>query len=175
MLSSSEKKRICSQICGSKCCKSTPPVLTSEDLQKIGSVIKNNSWYLTIKKEGKKFFIVSKKDKKDACFFLSDEGLCEIYDNRPLDCKLFPILFKLNKKGDNKFLIKWLVWHCPLSEMSSIENLVEEAKKILISYLSNKPQYLFEYKKAMFASGGYKKKHFLNEELIIVNESDVAK
>ncbi|MHA1224778.1 MAG: hypothetical protein ACTSP3_16295, partial [Candidatus Heimdallarchaeaceae archaeon] len=72
-------------------------------------------------------------------------------------------------------LIKWLVWHCPLTEMSSIENLVEEAKKILISYLSNKPQYLFEYKKAMFASGGYKKKHFLNEELLIVNESDVAK
>ena len=30
------------------------------------------------------------KDRGDRCIFLSPEGLCEIYDARPLQCRTFP-------------------------------------------------------------------------------------
>jgi len=162
-LTSSKSTQICRDTCKSKCCKSTPPALTSEDLTRISNA-------LGIKKEEfannkNNYFFVKKRENSNDCYFLSDEGECKIYNYRPLDCQLFPVLFKI-KRVDSSYLIKWYIWYCPLTDFFTSEFLIEKAKKIIIRYLEKDSGILFEYQSAMYGTGGYKRKHFLFEEKI---------
>jgi len=160
-LASSESTKICRDTCKSKCCKSTPPALTSEDLTRISNALMIKKEEFAKKKT--KWFFVKKRENSSNCYFLSDAGECNIYTSRPLDCQLFPILFKI-KKIDSSYVIKWYIWYCPLTDFFTPKYLIEKAKKIIASYLEKDPKILFEYQSAMYETGGYKRKHFLFEE-----------
>ena len=163
---------ICSKHCGSKCCRSTPPALTKIDFERISEKNKEDKWYNIIETNQKKAFVVAKQTDSDDCFFLSDEGLCVIYSDRPLDCTLFPLFIKIKQVSEGEYEIKWLVWYCSLTEAVGIEALKKEAKKFLISKLSENPDQIFDYQDVMHISKGYKKKHFFKEERLKILESD---
>ncbi len=159
-----ESVEICSMNCKSKCCKSTQPALTSNDFDRINATHQSKHWFYSIKKEENATKVISKKEGQNNCFFLSEEGLCNIYDLRPLDCELFPIFFKIEKIDKNEYSLRWLVWYCPLTEALGIDPLIENARKKIEEILEKDSEQLFEYQDAMYVSQGYKRKHFLYEE-----------
>ena len=167
-----DETKICSSICGSKCCRSTPPALTSIDFERITKITEKENWYTKLNEEKKNIFVISKNEKSDDCFFLSTDGLCSIYENRPLDCKLFPFFLKIKKIDDLNYNLKWLVWYCPLTEAIGTENLQTRSKSLIESILSHNPEEIFEYQEAMYLSKGYKRKHFLVEERLKIRDSD---
>jgi len=167
-----QRQLICSEKCVSKCCKSTPPALTSEDILKIGEYVSNDEWIKTIGNSSKKTHLVAKKSGSNDCFFLTENNLCKIYEIRPLDCKLFPLFVKLDENGSDSYKVKWLIWYCPLTNEIGEGKLCEEAKEIVLEYIGNKPQILFEYQSSMHESGGYKKKHFMREEIITISKRE---
>lgn len=164
-------ERICNLECGSKCCKSTPPALTSEDLNRIQTKINHQNWFQFIS-EKSRIRVIGKKENLIDCHFLTEDGLCQIYDYRPLDCELFPLFAKIKQEGEREFRIRWYVWYCPLTEKKGVEELHKKAGYIIHDYLNSKPEIIFEYQKAMLESGAYKKKHFLKEELLTIKSND---
>ncbi|MCK4896847.1 MAG: YkgJ family cysteine cluster protein [Candidatus Heimdallarchaeota archaeon] len=164
-------EKICSIICGSKCCRSTPPALTKEDFSRIQANTKQENWFKTIN-EKNNIRVVGKKGNLVDCYFLSEKGLCRIYENRPLDCKLFPLFVKIKPEGEKEYRLRWYVWYCPLTEKKGIEELLQKAEAIVHDYLLAKPEIMFDYQNVMYVSGGYKKKHFLKEELLTIKSND---
>jgi Fe-S-cluster containining protein len=164
-------EKICSIVCGSKCCRSTPPALTKEDFNRIQAYTKQESWFRTIN-EKNNFLVVGKKKNLIDCYFLSEKGLCCIYEHRPLDCKLFPLFVKIETEREKEYRLRWYVWYCPLTEKKGIEELLQRAKTIVHDYLLTKHEIIFEYQDVMYESGGYKKKHFLKEELLTIKSND---
>ena len=167
-----ERLKICSEQCSSKCCKSTQPVLTSEDFMRIKSNTDKIDWFEEKKENNEIIRLVGKKRESNDCIFLTDERKCEIYEYRPLDCILFPIFLKIKKGESNKYNIRWLFWYCPLSEKVGIDILKLESRVLVKNYLSSKPQYIFEYQTAMYKSGGYKRKHFFEEEDLTIGNQE---
>lgn len=151
--------------CGSKCCRSTPPALTKNDIIQIEKHIQGTDWLMEIK-EGE--FVVAKKPNSNDCFFLNEKGLCLIYEFRPIDCKLFPFFVKIRKLTAAKFSIEWRTWFCPLTNQIGLEELYMEARKTIIALLKRNPTILFEYQKVLYSSGGYKRKHFWRKEIITI-------
>ena len=164
MKNSSDSLEICSKQCGSKCCKSTPPALTKEDIKRIEVQVKQEPWKKTIETEQKTTYVVAKKNQGNNCFFLLEDGSCAIYEQRPLDCRLFPLFVKIKKQMENEFKVKWLVWYCPLTESKGTDVLYSEARELLKKSLKKNPEEIFEYQESMYISGGYKRKHFFKEE-----------
>jgi len=156
---------ICTK-CGSKCCKSTPPALTSKDIEQIMNVVKNKDW-ITKKSDA---FVIAKKQSSDDCYFLDETGKCAIYNQRPLDCRLFPLFVKIRALNEEQYELEWRIWYCPLTNNVGAETLFEEAKKLVLEIIKSDIKELFEYQSAMKKSGGYKKKHFLAKEKIIIKQ-----
>jgi Fe-S-cluster containining protein len=167
-----ERLKICAEKCGSKCCKSTQPVLSSEDFMRIKLNTDKIDWFEEREENNEIVRLVRKKRDSNDCIFLTNEGKCEIYKYRPLDCILFPIFLKIKEREPRKYNIRWLVWYCPLSENIGINTLKLESRGLVKTYLSTKPQYIFEYQTAMYKSGGYKKKHFLEEEDLTIGNQE---
>ncbi|MCK4845127.1 MAG: YkgJ family cysteine cluster protein [Candidatus Heimdallarchaeota archaeon] len=163
---------ICRTNCGSKCCRSTPPGLTSEDIKIIKEKTVDEDWILNIGTHKKPIFVVSKKGDTKDCYFLTKKGLCSIYNHRPLDCKFFPVFLKLKKKNENEYSVRWLIWYCPLTEQLGTEELRYQTKEMVVQMLKNNPKTIHEYQQVMYETGGYKRKHFLLEEDIIISKSD---
>ena len=172
MTSEEQRMMICAEICGSKCCRSTPPALTSEDITIINNSVQNDNWMKMVKKLEKTCYVVEKRNGTSDCYFLSKQNRCSIYDDRPLDCKLFPIFLKIKENEKDSYKVKWLVWYCHLTDEISLDTLLEEARSVIKRYLGNNPQIVFEYQTAMHESGGYKKKHFMKEEIITINKRE---
>lgn len=167
-----DETEICSNTCKSKCCRSTPPALTTLDFEKIKKNTEEKNWYTKLNQEKKDVFVIAKKENSNDCFFLSIDGSCTIYEHRPLDCRLFPLFLKIEKISDREYNLKWLVWYCPLTEAVGIEKLKTRSKTLIESKLSQDPDEIFEYQEAMYISKGYKRKHFLIEERLKIRESD---
>lgn len=79
------------------------------------------------------------------CVFLKNE-LCEIHENRPIDCRLYP--FDILKINDDFF---WIFWKnpCPILKKTREELelfLIEHEKKLLNQY----KDYIAEYSKFKF-------------------------
>ncbi|MHA1347390.1 MAG: YkgJ family cysteine cluster protein [Candidatus Heimdallarchaeaceae archaeon] len=164
-------EQICRIICGSKCCRSTPPALTKEDFNRIQTNTEQKGWFRIIN-EKDNTLVVGKKENLIDCYFLSENGLCNIYEHRPLDCKLFPLFVKIKQEGEKEYRLRWYVWYCPLTEKNGTEELLQKAEIIVHGYLIAKPETIFDYQEVMYASGGYKKKHFLKEELLTIKSND---
>ena len=148
--------------CGSKCCKSTPPALTSNDIDRIKAVTGTDVWL----EEKNGAYVIAKKTNSNDCYFLDENGMCKIYSYRPLDCKLFPLFMKIIGHNNKYFKIEWRIWYCPLTNALGVEKLLHEAKSLVIKTIQRNPDELLEYQYAMKKSGGYKRKHFLVKEKI---------
>ncbi|MCG3215132.1 MAG: YkgJ family cysteine cluster protein [Candidatus Heimdallarchaeota archaeon] len=163
---------ICSIHCGSKCCKSTRPALTSRDIERINNFTDLKNWFIKIGINSDKAYVISKKENSNDCIFLSEKNLCVIYENRPFDCRLFPLFIQIKEENETTFVAKWLVWYCPLTDAKGIEKLRIESKSHVENILSKSMEEIFEYQKAMVLSNGYKKKHFLMEERLKMIKED---
>ena len=68
--------------------------------------------------------------------------------------------------------MRWLTWYCPLTEQLGTEELRHQIKEMVVQMLRNNPKTIHEYQQVMYETGGYKRKHFLLEEDIIISKSD---
>ena len=84
----------------------------------------------------KDIYIIS----KTPCPFLKKNGLCEIENIKPIDCKAFPVCFKLLK--DNK--IEWrIITECPAVKLLN-KNFINNAKKLYLTIPLKFRKYEFE-------------------------------
>jgi Fe-S-cluster containining protein len=94
------------------------------------SCCKNENIFLI---DAEKIIFNTKKSENynsDGCQNLSNDGKCLIHDNRPLECRIFPLdLKKINNK------ITWILWdYCPVTSINTIsfyKNEIEKYEKIL--------------------------------------------
>ena len=75
------------------CCSSPfgSPFLFEEEVKKIRLYVQKKGLddkFIQVEKH----FEISKNEKGD-CGYLNNKGLCDIYDVRPLDCRIFPVGF----------------------------------------------------------------------------------
>jgi len=83
--------------CGGRCCigESGNIFVTSAEIEKIIKILKTDivSFYKEfLIKKGYKFSLKEKKfdDSYDCIFFQRENGGCQIYEARPLQCRTFP-------------------------------------------------------------------------------------
>ena len=105
--------------CTQNCCETVDcaPVFPS-DLKKLASIKKNTSKYIKNLKlaDGKHLMQIKKKPNSNQCiFFDGEKKQCMIYENRPLDCRMYPfdievingepwwIVYSCNKNSDWKW------------------------------------------------------------------------
>ena len=99
--------------CGGKCCKGESGYIfvTSNEIQKIAESLQmefDEFCLKFVKKVGYRYSLIEKKEKEGkgyACVFFDEEGgKCQIYENRPKQCKQFP--FWECYKKDYEILMK---------------------------------------------------------------------
>jgi len=106
------------------------PVLTPSDVQKISLHTSLSSEEFSIPTTGQLSKI---KSKNNSCFFYKN-GKCEIYEMRPIDCRLFP--FDILKNLQGKFF--WIVYNttCPKPIKSSTYfSRIQSLANSLLPYL----------------------------------------
>lgn len=97
-----------------KCCIKTKMILCKEDIERIKKIGYKEEFFL--RKKGSLFMI---KNKDGKCVFLKDFG-CSIYKDRPLGCRLYPLIYD-SKKG---FILDYL---CPYrNEFKISKNNIKE-------------------------------------------------
>lgn len=65
------------------------------------------------------------------CVHLREDGRCGVYDDRPLDCRLFPLGYRLD---DDERRVEVTLATCPLAEAipdGSVAELVRRARRLL--------------------------------------------
>ncbi len=102
------------------CCTSfnkiNAPVLNMEEMFEIKENTYRDDFYESVDNN---LFLLKTKDNH--CIFYKD-GKCDIYDCRPVDCRLFP--FDIIKKDYNYYLVLYLL------DCMDSEKLIEEAGNI---------------------------------------------
>lgn len=117
--------RICAEECGAGCC-SGDIYVGADDARRL-------------RDRGHVEFVdtttpqrTMRTDENDDCRFLGEDNTCTIYDDRPIDCQLFPL--GLNVVDDT---VEIVLVGCPLSEKmneADISRLVAEAKSVIGNY-----------------------------------------
>lgn len=107
-------KKLFESLCGScnhkNCCTdSAVPLVFENDLKKILSKNPDHTKNLKIKNvNGIQVNTIKKKENSTECVFWDGQtGKCQIYDVRPIDCKLYPFDIM---KIDN--IYHWIVYSC---------------------------------------------------------------
>lgn len=142
-------------ICGAKCCKSTQPTLTSDDISRIKDIVKGTPRENFVKekiRDGKRYFLVRKKDSGNDCIFLEDSK-CVIDSVKPLDCRMFPVLFKIE---DGRLVS--LYHKCLLSEKIDIRELERRYIGMIKELIEKNRKCFDEYQAGLELSGAYKGK-----------------
>jgi Fe-S-cluster containining protein len=73
----------------------------------------------------------TRTDEAGDCVLLDDEGRCRVYEERPLDCRLFPLGYELD---DDQRVVHVVLIGCPLGERYSRaerRDLVERGRSFL--------------------------------------------
>lgn len=72
--------------------------LSKDDIRRIERLgFRREEFVRVIKvKSLRKIFVLKNKDGK--CVFLSKDGMCKIYKYRPKGCKLYPLVYNLDKQ-----------------------------------------------------------------------------
>lgn len=102
--------KLCDNCKHQSCCTdSAEPLVFDGDYKHLEEIGKTNEKYLHLRDiNGKKIKAINKKANSTMCIFW-DEGKknCSIYENRPLDCRLYPFdILLVNKK------YHWIVYSC---------------------------------------------------------------
>ncbi len=77
-----------------KCCLNTEMLLSSEDLERIEAKGFNREEFCLDPKQADGFWQLRNVDGR--CFFLNKEGQCTIYYDRPMGCRLYPLILTLD-------------------------------------------------------------------------------
>jgi Fe-S-cluster containining protein len=104
-------------ICKRHCCGMIPdliPVLLPDEVSKYPEKDREFKWGLWILKQ-----------KEDICIFKGSSG-CSIYEQRPLECQLYPYLIDLDNLG-----VKLDDRYCPQYTEYKNDNLIIYAKNII--------------------------------------------
>ncbi|MBU5689753.1 MAG: YkgJ family cysteine cluster protein [Candidatus Aenigmatarchaeota archaeon] len=114
--------------------------------------------------------IKSKLGNYLVCPFLDEEThLCKIYANRPMDCKLWPIIFMFDKNGKDIFLACFDKSFCKILENMSEDEFIEYKKNVMEFIKSNKLIYqLKEHKELIW---NYEKDTFLIAKINLSDSS----
>ncbi|MBU1920771.1 YkgJ family cysteine cluster protein, partial [bacterium] len=109
------------------------PVLTQDDLQRIHSY---TGLEISSFSEPDKGSLSNMRSLNGVCYFYKS-GKCEIYDQRPIDCRLFPFDVRHNSNG--KLILIWYTDSCPQeinaeSYISIALTLINEFKHDIVEY-----------------------------------------
>lgn len=113
---------ICADHCGAECC-SGDIVVGEVDASRL-----HEAGYEDFRTQSSLMIT----DEEDRCRFLNEENCCTIYEDRPLDCRLFPLGFQIVDEN-----IEIVLADCPLSEhMGStlIQDLADQAIELIGQY-----------------------------------------
>jgi Fe-S-cluster containining protein len=120
------------QICGQQCCRKTEKfgkiALSEKDYQKIKEETSCKDFVYKVESENGWIYLAKIKDNN--CIFLEENGKCSIHSIKPLDCRIYPVLFRY-QKGDIIFFISD---RCPFHEQvpsEYVKKAKEEAEKEL--------------------------------------------
>ncbi len=81
--------RIEGRFCG-KCCYDTEMPLTEEDIERIEKLgFKREEFVVEV--DG----IPRLRNVEGKCFFLDESNRCRIYENRPIGCRIYPVVLDL--------------------------------------------------------------------------------
>ncbi len=99
------------------------PVLTPEDVSRISQNLNLPTSKFSF--SGKNM-LSSMKNINKKCYFY-ESGRCSIYEERPIDCKLFPFGIRLNEKDE--LLLVVYASACPTEV--NIKRYIDSAKKLV--------------------------------------------
>lgn len=104
------------------CCKTTGPLLTDRDIQRLSKHLGQKpghftDQYLRIDEDGDYVF------KSMPCPFLGDDNYCSVYESRPKACREYPHTDRVNMKGILK-LTKRNLSVCP-----AVMNIVDKIER----------------------------------------------
>ena len=112
------------------CCIDTQMSLTDQDITQIITAGYPPSAFI-IHKEGE--WRLANQQENGPCVFLNDEK-CQIYDNRPTGCRIYPLVFNETKR---QAVIDSL---CPFSDEFQITDVDRENLCTLIKQLDNESE-----------------------------------
>lgn len=121
-------------ICCSSFDKINAPVLNKEELIQLREILKNNDFYDVVDSNLYKI-----KLNNDECVFLKN-GRCQVYNHRPLDCRLFP--FDILKKDTKYYLVLYQLGcieeYTVVDNFDCLDNLIEKVKPWIIDYTDDR-------------------------------------
>lgn len=117
-----EVKLRCLEVGCSKCCYETEMPLSEKDVRRIEKLGYNRDEFSVVV-DGVR--VLRNVDGK--CFFLRD-GLCTIYEHRPLGCRFYPVIYDVERRK--------AVVHdfCPLASEVSIST-VKKVERALVKHI----------------------------------------
>lgn len=87
------KKNICLDNKCIKCCIKTSMLLTENDINKIKNLGYKKEFFV------KKIINTQKLKNKDGKCVFHNGKICQIYENRPEGCKIYPLIFDVDLKS----------------------------------------------------------------------------
>jgi Fe-S-cluster containining protein len=147
--------RICNECRGPNCCEVEPPFLTAGDVVQISnSTDLGADVFSEERKDGSdKTFRQMKVGADGKCIFYSSQsGKCGIYENRPLDCKLFPMDIDVQ---DGKFV--WILYRtCPVEKgvtNAEAKQMVDLANSQVLPHIRDDLKVYAQLEMQLFSSG----------------------
>lgn len=112
--------------CEFRCCwiarwKYAPPPLLDDEVERIAARVGHRRFIAH--NEG---FPVLALHNGNCVFLNTETHECEIYTDRPTDCRLFP--FDFYTVGDRELF--WVIWDCAYSRAMSDEQIAEDLRRI---------------------------------------------
>ncbi len=130
---------VCNHCCvGGRCCSSfdiiNSPVLNNDEMTKIREILNSDEFYIAVDKN-----IYKLKTNNNKCIFLKN-GRCSIYENRPLDCRLYP--FDIIKKDSKYYLILYQL-DCTsdykiVDDVNCVNNLIDKIRPWIEDFTDNR-------------------------------------
>ena len=123
---------------GGNCCSSfdriNAPVLNKQELIQLKEVLKSDDFYDVVDDNLYKIRL-----NNNECIFLKN-GRCQVYDYRPLDCKLYP--FDIIKKNSKYYLVLYQLGcieeYTVVDNFDCLNDLVEKIKPWIIDYTDDR-------------------------------------
>jgi len=113
---------VCVESCGSQCCAGGAFLRPADErsLQAAG-----------VDDPGANDRPMTRTGEDGNCVHLGEDGRCEVYGDRPLDCRLFPLGFRLDNDARQ---LEVTLASCPLAETipkAAADELVRRARRLL--------------------------------------------
>lgn len=122
-----DAETVCAETCGARCCHGHA-FLTQRDERRLRAA--GHSDFAVAAGDAR----VLDTDEDGRCLFLGPDDRCTVYEDRPLDCRLFPFGVVLDEAAGE---IRVVLVDCPLSreyDTAAIEQAADRAVEQLREY-----------------------------------------